>query len=489
MPIVGDVVADRYRIDAVLGFGGMASVFRAADLRLDRDVAIKVLAANLAADPAFAERFDREARTMAGFSHPSLVAVYDVEPGDPMTGREPLYVMEYCPEGSLADRLGATGSVPPQDLVAAIVAVADGLNELHAAGFIHRDVKPHNILFAGGRAKLADFGVAKGNSSGPEMSLTIPGSMVGTWAFLAPELVAGSPASVASDVYALGVTAFLGLTGEYPETATQSVSAIAPELGTAFDSALARALDHDPGARPSPLEFANELAVAAESGPIGAARLVEEEGAVPGAAGPGLAADADAPPSVPTVIDPDAQTIVAGPVDEPVQPGLPVQPLLPGQPPPPERPSPAASPTVGAVARPRRPGRTAAVVAAIVLLMVGVVAATSLLTGGPVASPTPTARPASASPSVAPSVLAALDRVDSAIEAAKGGKDGLSGKDANELAQLAGSVRTAVQRNDLGAARTAANTLTNRARALGAGLDSDRRQPLLDAVAALGKAL
>ena len=86
MPIVGDVVADRYRIDAVLGFGGMASVFRAKDLRLDRDVAVKVLAANLAADPVFAERFDREARTMAGFSHPNLVAVYDVMPGGPGDG-------------------------------------------------------------------------------------------------------------------------------------------------------------------------------------------------------------------------------------------------------------------------------------------------------------------------------------------------------------------------------------------------------------------
>jgi eukaryotic-like serine/threonine-protein kinase len=474
VPIVGDVVADRYRIDAVLGFGGMASVFRATDLRLDRDVAVKVLAANLAADPAFAERFDREARTMAGFSHPSLVAVYDVEPGDPLTGREPLYVMEYCPEGSLADRLDATGSIPAQDLVPAIVAVADGLHELHAAGFIHRDVKPHNILFAGGRAKLADFGVAKGDPSELEMSLTIPGSMVGTWAFLAPELVAGGPASVASDVYALGVTAFLGLTGQYPETAAQSVSAIAPELGTAFDAALARALDEDPGARPSPREFANELAVAGDRGLVDARP----------------AGDADAPAGLATAIDPEAQTIVAGPVDEPVQPPLPVQPLLPGQPPRPERPSPAASPTVAAAARrPPRPGRTAAVVAAVVLLMVGAVAATSLLTGGPGATPTPTARPASASPTVAQPAFAALDRVDVAVEAARGGKDGLNGKDANELAQLAASVRTAVQRGDLGAARTTASALADRARELSAGLDADRRQPLLDAVDALVKAL
>jgi hypothetical protein len=467
VPIVGDVVADRYRIDAVLGFGGMASVFRATDLRLDRDVAIKVLAANLAADPAFAERFDREARTMAGFSHPSLVAVYDVEPGDPLTGREPLYVMEYCPEGSLADRLAATGSLPPQDLVPAIGAVADGLGELHAAGFIHRDVKPHNILFAGGRAKLADFGVAKGDPSEPDMSLTLPGSMVGTWAFLAPELVAGGPASVASDIYALGVTAFLGLTGQYPEASAQPVSAIAPELGTAFDATLARALDPDPGARPRPQDFANELAVAVDSGPVKAGPLN----------------DAGAPASLAAAIDPEAQTIVAGPVDVPV----PQRPAAPS--PPPERLSPAASPSVRALARPPRSGRMAAVVAGVVLLVVAAVAASSLFTGGPGASPTPTARPASASPSVAPSVLAALDGVDAAIEAAKGGKDGLSGKDANELAQLAGSVRTAVAQHDPGAARTAASSLADRARVLSTGLDADRRQPLLDAVDALVNAL
>ncbi|MBI3746247.1 MAG: protein kinase [Chloroflexi bacterium] len=102
MPIVGDVLADRYRLEAVLGVGGMASVYRATDLRLDRRVAVKVLVATLAADPRFAERFDREAGAMAGFSHPNVAAVYDVEAGDPATGREPFYVMEYCEGGSLA---------------------------------------------------------------------------------------------------------------------------------------------------------------------------------------------------------------------------------------------------------------------------------------------------------------------------------------------------------------------------------------------------
>src|SRR5512141_823631 len=109
MLIVGDVLAERYRIESILGVGGMASVYRATDLRLDREVAVKVLVANLAADAQFAARFNREAGAMAGFSHPNVVAVYDVEPGDPAIGREPFYVMEYCRGGSLADRLKIDG--------------------------------------------------------------------------------------------------------------------------------------------------------------------------------------------------------------------------------------------------------------------------------------------------------------------------------------------------------------------------------------------
>src|SRR5450759_2443495 len=165
MPIVGDVLADRYRIESVLGAGGMASVYRATDLRLDRQVAVKVLAANLAADARFAERFSREAVAMAGFSHPNIAAVYDVEPGDPTTGREPFYVMEFCAGGSLADRLRASGRLPPAALVPMVVAISDALAELHRRGIIHRDVKPANILFTDDRPKLADFGIAR--SEGP----------------------------------------------------------------------------------------------------------------------------------------------------------------------------------------------------------------------------------------------------------------------------------------------------------------------------------
>src|SRR5260221_1639386 len=239
MPIVGDVLADRYRLEAVLGVGGMASVYRAVDLRLDRQVAVKVLVANLAADPSFAKRFNREAGAMAGFSHPNVAAVYDVEAGEPATGREPFYVMEYCDGGSLADRLKA-GPIPPAVLVPIVSSIADGLVELHRHGLIHRDVKPANILFSGDRPKLADFGIARSNGPHDGTPLTLPGSTIGTLAFLAPELAAGSAPSAASDTYALGVTVFPALTRQYPKGLP--VSRAAPELRTAVDAAVAPAL-------------------------------------------------------------------------------------------------------------------------------------------------------------------------------------------------------------------------------------------------------
>src|SRR5438552_4059610 len=135
MPAVGEVLGDRYEIEAPLGAGGMATVYRARDRRLDRDVAIKVLLPNLALDPVLARRFDREARTLASINHPSIVAIYDVEPGDPAQGREPFFVMELCGGGSLGDLLAEDGPLPPSDLVPIVVNVAAGLATLHDRGF------------------------------------------------------------------------------------------------------------------------------------------------------------------------------------------------------------------------------------------------------------------------------------------------------------------------------------------------------------------
>jgi eukaryotic-like serine/threonine-protein kinase len=512
MPIVGDVLADRYRIESVLGAGGMASVYRATDLRLDRQVAVKVLAANLAADAQFAERFSREAGAMAGFSHPNVAAVYDVEPGDPATGREPFYVMEFCRGGSLADRLKVGGRLPPAELMPIVAAVSEGLAEMHRHGLIHRDIKPANILFSSDRPTLADFGVAWNLGSTDGNPLTLPGSTPGTVPYLAPELGAGEPPSPASDVYALGVTIFRSLTGQYPQTSTVAgsdvdsrpgvllpVSAAAPDLGTRFDAALARALAVDPAARPSPAELAAQLATGLEV--WGVARP-----------NPGAIAAPYPPSGAPSGVDMEAPTLVARERPSAAQPGIaaPVRPVL--QQPAARLPAPAPA------------GRASFVRAAIIVVVLAVLAVLILsrLLGGdgslPVAtasasasasasgsatasasatasgsatasaSATPSAS-ASALPSGDGTVLVALGRVDAAIETARGGKDGLNGRDANDLAQLSSSVRTAVDRGDAGAAAAAAQALSDRARAMATGLDGPRRDPLLAAIDGLLAAL
>src|SRR5688572_25770632 len=190
MPASGDLLAGRYRILAPLGAGGMATVYRANDERLSREVALKILLPNLASDPVVAERFEREARTLAAAAHPGVVSIFDVDAGDPKTGREPFFVMELCPGGSLADRLVDGQRLTPDELIPTLVSVADGLADLHARGVVHRDVKPSNILFASDRAKLADFGLAR-SDDGALDDLTTPGTAVGTMAYLAPEVLAG----------------------------------------------------------------------------------------------------------------------------------------------------------------------------------------------------------------------------------------------------------------------------------------------------------
>ena len=275
MPRIGERLAGRYRLDARIGSGGFATVFRARDLRLERDVAVKVLLANHATDSVIAARFDREARVLAAVSHPNVVAVHDVAPGDPATAAEPFLVMDLCDGGSLADRLAAseTGALPPDELVPVLVDVAAGLDALHARGIVHRDLKPSNVLLSDGRARIADLGIA---ATGPS-ELTAIGTTIGTLAYLAPEQLAGEPGSPASDVHALGVIAFLGLTGMLPRPAgsvaevvaasvqpVRPVSALGPGLGSAFDPAIARALAGDPSQRPTAFEFGATLATALE---------------------------------------------------------------------------------------------------------------------------------------------------------------------------------------------------------------------------------
>ena len=193
-----EVFGGRYRLERIIGTGGMAIVWCATDQRLGRRVAIKVIADTLAADPAYVERFAREARTAAGLSHPHLVSVYDYA----ASASQPFLVMELVEGGTLADRI-ARGPVDAREARALAGDLTAALGCVHEAGILHRDIKPANVLIGrDGRARLTDFGIAQPEDA---TRLTRPGDVIGTIRYLAPEVLAGAAPSVQSDLYALGV--------------------------------------------------------------------------------------------------------------------------------------------------------------------------------------------------------------------------------------------------------------------------------------------
>lgn len=224
-----DVLADRYEIGEVLGRGGMGEVRRAHDRRLKRDVAIKFLRPDLAAQPDVRARFETEARNAARLTHPNVVLVLD-------SGEEngqPYMVMECLPGRSLHDVMAA-GPVPEADMRRWTDEVLSALGAAHELGVIHRDVKPSNILITeDGRAKIADFGISQ-TADGP--AHTEVGVVVGTLAYLAPERLRGEPATTASDIYATGVVLSQMAAGR----------AVDPTLTYAIESATAT----DPAMRP-----------------------------------------------------------------------------------------------------------------------------------------------------------------------------------------------------------------------------------------------
>jgi hypothetical protein len=227
------VIAGRYELGAALGAGGMARVFAGRDLRLDRPVAVKLVWAG-ALDPASRERFRREARASAGFSHPNAVATYDAgEDGD-----ELYLVMELVDGPSLATRL-----LGGRLAVGEALAIADGvlaaLGAAHTAGIVHRDVKPGNVLLGrDGTVKLADFGIARRLDE--RADLTSVGMFVGTAKYTAPEQINGEPTTAATDLYAVGVVLYEMLAGVAPydgptpmATAMAQQTAPIPDLGAA----------------------------------------------------------------------------------------------------------------------------------------------------------------------------------------------------------------------------------------------------------------
>ena len=249
-----EVLAARYRIEQPLGQGGMASVYLAHDEELDRPVALKILADNLAGDATFRDRFEREARLAARLSHPNVVRVFDVGESE---GR-PFIVMEYIEGDTLADELARHGALEPVRAVELALQICSGLEAAHASGLVHRDVKPRNLLLRpDGVLKIADFGIARAAES---TRLTEIGTILGTAAYLAPEQAEGLEATPAADLYSVGAVLYKLLTGRVPYAATSLVELLARQhagppapiggVPVALELAVLRCLEPDPADRP-----------------------------------------------------------------------------------------------------------------------------------------------------------------------------------------------------------------------------------------------
>ncbi|MEV6396355.1 Stk1 family PASTA domain-containing Ser/Thr kinase [Streptomyces sp. NPDC051907] len=256
-PLVGQVLDGRYRVDARIAVGGMATVYRAVDTRLDRVLALKVMHPALAADASFVERFIREAKSVARLAHPNVVGVFD-------QGAEGAYVylaMEYVAGCTLRDVLRERGALQPRAALDILEPVLAALGAAHRAGFVHRDMKPENVLIGDdGRVKVADFGLVRAVGSVTNTT----GTVLGTVSYLAPEQIEHGTADTRADVYACGVVLYEMLTGAKPhhgDTPAQVLfqhlnadvpapSALAPELAVELDELVASATARNPDVRP-----------------------------------------------------------------------------------------------------------------------------------------------------------------------------------------------------------------------------------------------
>jgi eukaryotic-like serine/threonine-protein kinase len=268
-PQPGDLIADRYELEQLLGSGGMSDVFRARDNQLDRRVAIKILHERHAGDPESLARFRREARAVARLSHPNIVTVID-RGND--AGRQYI-VFEHVDGENLKELVGRSGRLPVRRALELALAVADGLAFAHRQGLVHRDVKPQNVLLSReGEVKVTDFGIAR--SLEAEHGVTQAGTVLGTGEYLAPEQASGTPVSPATDVYSLGVVLWEMLAGEVPFDGENFVAValrhvneplpslrdVRPDVSPRLAAAVERALEKDPAHRfPSMAALAKEL--------------------------------------------------------------------------------------------------------------------------------------------------------------------------------------------------------------------------------------
>jgi eukaryotic-like serine/threonine-protein kinase len=227
-----------YEIQSPLGAGGMGEVYRARDTRLDRDVAIKVLSGHFESSPSLKERFEREARTISQLSHPHICHLYDVGSQD---GTD--YLVMECLEGETLSQRLERGPLPLDEVLRYGAQVADALDKAHQQGVIHRDLKPGNIMLTKSGAKVLDFGLAKQAQAKSTSSsaltamtaakaLTVEGTIVGTFQYMAPEQIEGTEADARSDIFALGCVLYEMATGKRAFAGKTQASVIAAILAT-----------------------------------------------------------------------------------------------------------------------------------------------------------------------------------------------------------------------------------------------------------------
>jgi eukaryotic-like serine/threonine-protein kinase len=277
----------QYEILAPLGSGGMGDVYRARDARLDREVALKVMAAHVAADPDLRRRFEIEARAVASLSHPSILSIHELAVIDGIQ----VAVMELLEGETLRERL-KKGSIPWRDTVTFAASIADGLAAAHTRGIIHRDLKPENVfLTADGAVKILDFGLALQRLDGPELSgdsptiaRTVPGVVLGTFGYMSPEQVTGERVDGRTDIFALGCLIYEMLSGRrlFDGATPQEViarvlhdslpdlSAVDPLAPQELRLIVARCIDRDPSRR---FESASDVGMALRSLLTGSAAI------------------------------------------------------------------------------------------------------------------------------------------------------------------------------------------------------------------------
>jgi eukaryotic-like serine/threonine-protein kinase len=270
--MIGRLISGRYRLIAPLGAGGMATIWRAVDEQLDREVAVKLLRPQFSSDPGFAARFKQEARAAGGLTHPNIVSVYDY--GTDGTDGDQYIVMELVEGRDLSAVLQERRTLSRDDAVRIAIAVASALEAAHRKGIVHRDVKPGNILITdGGDVKVTDFGIARAVA---EASMTVTGTTLGSVHYFSPEQARGDEVTGASDVYSLAIVLFEMLTGRRPFEGDSAAavalmrlnedpprpSALGHAVPAGLESIIMRGLARDPAERfPDAGAFAEALRV------------------------------------------------------------------------------------------------------------------------------------------------------------------------------------------------------------------------------------